>query len=138
MSSPIIPVGVAAHGRSVRPGSGGVAIQLRVDLEPLKSQELLQLKTYGGDLRGQVACDQDLGALVMQALVELQVGFPGVGVDRHLGVAASADGGEVVEGDRPSAVLDVVPGLFRHQDLQRNVLNAAERWGRSFACLSYC
>lgn len=111
-----------AHGRLVVAGSGGVTVQSRVDLEPLEHEELLELKAHGGGLRRQIFGDQDLGALESQALVELQVGFPGVGVDRHLGVAASAYGGEVVEGDRPSAVLDVVLGLFRHQDLQRSFL----------------
>jgi hypothetical protein len=109
---------VATHGRSVVGASGGVAVQGGVHFEPLEHQEFLQLERYPCCLRDKVFGDEDFGALVSQQFVQLQVGFAGVGVDRHFCVAASADGGEIVEGDRPAKVTDVISGFVRHQDLQ--------------------
>lgn len=99
--------------------SGGVSVKHGVDLDPLEHQELLKLQCHPGGLRDEVLGDQNLGAFVSQVLVELHVGLAGVGVDRHLGVATSTDGGEVVQCNRSAELFYVVPDLVRHQDLQR-------------------
>ena len=110
--------------------SGGVAVEGRIHLDPLEHQELFQIKRYSGGLRDQILGDQNLRTLVLEVLIKLQVCLAGVGVYRHLGVATSADGGEIVQCDRAAKITDVIPSFIRHQDLQRSFL-----LGRGRCCM---
>ena len=95
-----------------------MTVELCPDREPLEPQEALLFDEHGGRTRSEGLRDEYLDSTVPDLLIGRQVGFPGVGVDRHRGVAASAQPGQVVEGHRPVAPVQVIPGIVGNQNLQ--------------------
>ena len=70
---------------------------LRLDLERLPDQELLDVELHGCRPTCERRRDEDLHAVVLHGLVGGQVLPLEVGVDRHLGDAASGEGRDEIE-----------------------------------------
>ena len=98
--------------------SGDVAVELCPDREPLEPQEAFLFDEHGGRTGSKVLRNEYLDSLVLDPLVSRHVGFPGVGVDRHRSVTASAQPGKVIERHRPVAPVQVLPCSVGYQELQ--------------------
>ena len=70
---------------------------LRADLKRLENQELLDVYVDGSGPFDQLGLDQDLDAVLLKLLVRAEVLAFEVGVDRHLGAAASPHWRDEVE-----------------------------------------
>ena len=109
---------VPAHGRGLSVASGDMAVELCPDREPLEPQETFLFDEHGGRTGSKVLRNKYLDSLVLDPLVSRHVGFPGVGVDRHRSVTASAQPGKVVECHRPVTPVQVLPCSVGYQELQ--------------------
>lgn len=98
--------------------SGGVAVELGPYGKPFEPEEAFLFDEYGGGTRSKVLRDKYLDSTVLDLLVGRYVGFTGVGVDRHRGVAASAEGGNIVEGDRVVSLFQVLFCRGANRDVQ--------------------
>ena len=107
-----------AHGRGLSVASGHVAMELGPYGEPLEPQETLLLYQHYGGAGSKGFRNEYLESTVLDLLISRHVGFPGVGVDRHRGVAASAQSGQVVESYRPVTPRQVCAGGIGYQELQ--------------------
>ncbi len=71
---------------------------------------MLNVQPHHVGLGGQGLGDKNLHTLVLELSIGAVVLLTGVGIDRHRGMATSAEGGDIVERDR---VLSLFQVLFR-------------------------
>ena len=71
---------------------------------------MLNVQLHHVGLGGQSLGDKNLYTLVLELSVGAVVLLTGVGIDRHRGMATSAEGGDIVERDRVISLFQV---LFR-------------------------
>lgn len=87
--------------------SGVVTGKLCPHSQPLEPQEAFLFYKESNSFGRKRLGNEKFDTLVTHLSVCAHVGLPSVGVDRHPGVAASTDGIEVVEGNRPVSLAQV-------------------------------
>ena len=108
---------LAAHGCSVV-CSGVVAREQGAHGQPLPEEKLLQIKPHHLSLSGQRFSDEDLYALRFELAVDVQVGFAGVSIDRHCGMATSAKRTGIVERHRTNFIAQIRFSIRTNRDMQ--------------------
>ena len=75
--------------------------------QPFPEKKPLQVQPHHLGLCDQGFGDKDLNTLGFELAVGLQIGFAGISVDRHRGMATSAKRSDIVERNRPFPVSQV-------------------------------
>ena len=108
-----------ADGDLVALISGGVTCEQSLYRKPLPEKKMLNVQPHHIGLCGQRLGDQNLDTPFLELPVGAVVPLAGVGVDRHRGVAASAEGGNIVEGDRVVSLFQVLFCRGADRDVQK-------------------